>query len=42
MFHFFEKVNKEHLKLVNVEYKNSQLSLYYHFNEILKKPKTSF
>ena len=39
---FFEKVNKGYLKMGNFNYKNDQISLYCHFNEIIKGPGTSF
>ena len=40
---FILKVNKGHLKLVNVNYiKNSQISLYFHFNKLIKGPGTTF
>ena len=43
MFDFFEKVNKGHVKLVSAKtIKNSQVSLYCHFNKIIKWPGTSF
>ena len=42
MFHFFEKVNEGHLKIINVNYKNSQISLYCQSNKIIKGRGTSF
>ena len=37
---FFEKANKEHLKISAI--KDGQISLHYHFNKIIKRPGTSF
>ena len=42
MFHFFEKVNKGQVMMVNVTQKNGQILLHYHFNKTIKQPKTSF
>ena len=45
MFHYFEKVNKEYLKMLNVKYEkwpDFTSYIYYHFNEIIKGPGTSF
>ena len=42
MFHFFEKVSKGQLKMVNVNIKNRWILLYCHFDKILKEPGTSF
>ena len=41
-FDFFEKVNKGQLKMVNVNYYNDQISLHWHFNEIIKGPRTIY
>ena len=41
-FHFFEKVNKGQLKMVVSTIKNGQISLYWHFDKIIKGPGTSF
>ena len=41
-FPFFEKMNKEQLKMVNSTTKNGQITLYCHFNEIIKGPGASF
>ena len=41
MFHFFEKVNKGHLKMVDV-IKNGQVWLILPFNKIIRRPGTSF
>ena len=38
--HYFEKVNKGHLKMLT--YKNGQIFLYYRFNKTIKGPGTSF
>ena len=38
---YFEKVNKGHLKMLNVNYQNCQILLYCHFNKIIKEPGTS-
>ena len=40
VFHFFEKVNEGQLKISTI--KNGQISLYCHFNKIIKGPGTSF
>ena len=37
--HFFGKVNKGHFKMSTI--KNDQISLYCHFNKIIKGPGTS-
>ena len=36
VFHFFEKVNKGHLKMINAKYQNGKISQYCHFNKIIK------
>ena len=36
MFHFFGKVNKGQSKMVNVNFKNGQISLDCHFNQIIR------
>ena len=38
----FEKVKKRQLKIENVNYSKRQISLYCHFNKIVKGPETSF
>ena len=42
MFQYFEKVNKGHLKMLNVNYKNGKISVYCRFNKIIKGPGSSF
>ena len=42
MFHYFENVNKMHLKMLNVNCENGQISLYCRFNKIMKGSETSF
>ena len=42
IFYFLKKVNKGHLKMVNVNIKNGQILIYCHFNKIIKGPETSF
>ena len=41
VFRFFERVKKTHLKMVMSTIKNGQISLYGHFNKIIKCPGTS-
>ena len=41
-FHFFEKVNKEHLKGVNVNYQKWPDLAILSFSKIIKGPGTSF
>ena len=42
MFHYFENVNKGHLKMLMSNMKNDQISLYFRFNKIIIGPGTSF
>ena len=42
VFYLFGKVNKGHLKMVNVNYRNGQILLYCHFTKIIKGSGTSF
>ena len=42
VLHFFGKVNKAQLKMVNVNYQNGHISQYCHFNKIIKGSVTSF
>ena len=42
VFHYFERVNKGELKMVNINYLKLTVSLYFHFIKIIKGPGTSF
>ena len=42
MFHYFENMNKGHLKMLNVKYKKWPDLAIFHFNKIIKGPGTSF
>ena len=42
MLFFFRKSEKWTLKKKKLTIKNWQISLYYHFNKIIKEPETSF
>ena len=41
-FVFIEKVNKGQLKMVSVNFKNGQISLYRYLNKIIKGPGVTF
>ena len=41
MFHYFEKMNKGHLNMLNANYEECQISLYCRFNKIMKGSGTS-